>query len=45
MATQPADMPFLGMPIAVAVDVHAHFDPIDVQAAFAGFQFHWAASS
>jgi hypothetical protein len=30
MATQPADVPFLGMPIAVAVDVHAHFDPIDV---------------
>jgi hypothetical protein len=31
MATQPADVPFLGMPIAVAVDVHAHFDAVDVQ--------------
>jgi hypothetical protein len=45
MAAKPADVPFLGVPIAVAVDVYAHFDPIDVQAAPAGFEFHCAPSS
>jgi hypothetical protein len=37
VATEPADMPFLGMPVAVAVDVHTHFDTVNVCAAFAGF--------
>jgi hypothetical protein len=45
MATQPADVPFLGVPIAVAVEVHAHFDAVNVQAAPAGFEFHGAAPS
>jgi hypothetical protein len=30
-------MPFLGMPVAVAVDVHTHFDAVDVCASAAGF--------
>jgi hypothetical protein len=30
-------MPFLGMPVAVAVDVHTHFDAVDVCASSAGF--------
>jgi hypothetical protein len=37
VATEPADMPFLGVPIALAVKVNAHFDAVDVCASPAGF--------
>jgi hypothetical protein len=36
VATEPADMPFLGVPVAVAVDVDTHFDAVDVCASPAG---------
>jgi hypothetical protein len=29
-------MPFLGVPVAVTVDVHTHFDAVDVCASLAG---------
>ncbi len=45
MAAEPADVPFLGVAVAMAVNVYAHFDPIDVQAALAGFQLHSSPSS
>jgi hypothetical protein len=45
VATEPADMPFLGMPVAVAVDVYTHFDAVDVLASAAGFQLHGTTSS
>jgi hypothetical protein len=36
VAAETADMPFFGVPVAVAVDFNAHFDAVDVCASPAG---------
>jgi hypothetical protein len=36
VAAEPADMPFFGVPVAVAVDVHTHFDAVNVCASPTG---------
>jgi hypothetical protein len=45
ISTEPADVPFIAALVAIAVELDAHFDPVDVCASAAGFQFHWAAPS
>jgi hypothetical protein len=45
ISTEPADVPFIAALVAIAVELDAHFDPVDVCASAAGFQFHSAPSS
>jgi hypothetical protein len=45
MCTEPADVPFIAAFVAVAVNVHAHFNAVDVSASAAGFQLHCSPSS
>jgi hypothetical protein len=45
ISTEPADVPFIAALIAITVELDAHFDPVDVCASAAGFQFHSAPSS